>query len=85
MAVARHASACATILRLRALLYYVASTTILGCVPYYVRLRAPPFLHALVYCKFLKEVRLGGWGDTQVRALLYFGCMRFYVRLRALL
>ena len=37
----RHASACATILRLHALLY----------------------LRALVYCNFLRKVRLGGWGS----------------------
>ena len=45
MAGARHASACATILRLRALLCYVACAT---------------FVRSLVYFNFLKEVRLGG-------------------------
>ena len=47
---------------MRALLY-------LGCVRYYVRLRAllclvtcATMLVVLVYCSFLKEVRIGGWG-----------------------
>ena len=39
MAGARHASACATILRLRALLYQVACATILDCVRYYTCVR----------------------------------------------
>ena len=56
MAGARHASACATILRLRALLCYVACAT---------------FLRALVNCNFLKEVRLGGWGQKRK-------CVRYY-------
>ena len=46
----------------------------------------------IIYCNFLKEVRLGGWGlrgrrprhqaDTQVRALLYLGCVRYYTCVR---
>ena len=47
---ARHASACATILWLRALLCQVACST---------------FVRALVYRNFLKKVRLGGWGLTR--------------------
>ena len=53
MAGDRHASACATILRLRALLCYGACTT---------------FVRALVYCNFLKEVRLSGWGTEGLKA-----------------
>ena len=76
--------------------YYtqVACATILACVT---------LVRALVYCNFLREVRFGGWGlrgrrpqhqaDTQVRELLYLGCVRYYnqvacatiLRLRALL
>ena len=48
MAGARHASACATILRLRALLYQVACATILGCVGYYIRLRALLYIYNIV-------------------------------------
>ena len=96
---ARHASACATILRLSALLYQVACAAILGCVRYYIWLRVllyqvacSTLVHALVYCNFLKDVRLGGWGlrgrrprhqaDTQVHALLYLGCVRYYTCMR---
>ena len=111
---ARHTSACATILRLRTLLYQVACPTILVCVCYYIRLRAPhmcvtqyivtylkrlgqvagtkhasscatilrlcaliyqvacaTFLRDLVYCNFLKEVRLGGWGQTRKCVCFY--------------
>ena len=51
--------------RLRALLYQVevACATMLGCIATFVR--------ALVYCNFLKEVRLGGWGQTRK-------CVRYY-------
>ena len=52
----RHASACATILRLRALLCYVLCAT---------------FVHALVYCNFVNEVRLVGWDKTRK-------CVRYY-------
>ena len=38
-------------IRLRALLYQVACATILACVT---------LVRALVYCNFLKEVRVGG-------------------------
>ena len=55
----------------RALLY-------LRCVRYYIRLRVllykvvwATIVHALVYCNFLKEVRLGGWGQTRK-------CVRYY-------
>ena len=71
MAGANHASACTTILRLHALLY-------LGCMRYYIRLPALLYLvvcitvlSALLYCNFLKEVRLGGWGQTRK-------CVRYY-------
>ena len=57
---------------------YVACSTILGCVRYYIRLREllyqvawATFVRALVYCNFLIEVRLGGWGQTRK-------CMRSY-------
>ena len=56
MAGARHASACATILRLRALLCYVVCAT---------------FVHELVYCNFVNEVRLVGWDKTRK-------CVRYY-------
>ena len=111
----RHVSACATILRLRALLYLRAShqcvrqyivTSIerlgqvagavrarrarhqadtqvhallyLGCVRFCIRLHTllyqvacTTFLRKLVYCNFIKEVRLGGWGKTRK-------CVRYY-------
>ena len=74
---ARHASACVTILRLHALLCQVAYAT---------------FVRALVHCNFLKEVRLGGWGQTrkcvrcytQVACATILCCQRYYIRLRAL-
>ena len=55
-------SVCATILRLRALLYLgyvryytqVACATILTCVT---------LVRTLVNCNFLREVRLGDWGS----------------------
>ena len=73
MAGARHASACATILRLRALLCYVACAT---------------FVRALVYCNLLKEVRLGGLGQkrncvryySKVVCATILGCVRYYIR-----
>ena len=70
----RHISACATMLRLRALLY-------LACVCYYVACVTLGL--ALVYCNFNKEVRLGS-PNPYVRALLYLGCVRSYIRLCAL-
>ena len=57
---------------------YSACASILGCVHYYIRLRAllclvacATFVRALVNCNFLKEVRLGGWGQTRK-------CVRYY-------
>ena len=53
---------CATIRRLRVLLY-------VGCVRYYTKVACATILAcvtlvcALVYCNFLREVRLGGWGS----------------------
>ena len=55
---ARQPSACATMLRLRALLCYVVCAT---------------FVHALVYCNFVKEVRLVGWDKTRK-------CVRYYTQ-----
>ena len=46
---------------------------------------------ALVYCNFLKEVRLGGWGieglkdQTSGPHATILDCMCYYNRLRALL
>ena len=47
-------------IRLRALLYLVACTTILARVT---------LVRALVYCNFLREVRLGGWGSEGPKGL----------------
>ena len=68
--------ACATILRFRALLCQIECAT---------------FVHALAYCNFLKEVRLGGWGQTrkcvryytQVACASVLGCIHYYIRQRA--
>ena len=50
---------------------------------------------AIVYCNFLKEVRLGGWGTEGPKAptlgrhvsacATILGCVRYYIRLLALL
>ena len=49
----------------------------LGCVGYYVVYTA--LVLALVYCNFLREVRLGGWGTEGPKALT----LGQYVRVRA--
>ena len=48
------------------------------CVHYVIRMHAllcyvvcATFVRALVYCNFLKEVRLGGWGQKR-------RCVRYY-------
>ena len=75
----RHVSACATILRLHALLY-------LGCVHYYIA--CVTLVCALVYCNFLKEVRLGGRGSEGPKGPIlgrHASACATILRLRALL
>ena len=49
-----------TVIRMR---YYIrlCSVLCLSCVSYYVA--CITLVRALVYCTFLREVRLGGWGS----------------------
>ena len=95
---ARHASACATILRFRALLCQVACATIIGCVRYYVRLRTPPLcMHQYIVTSFKRLGQVAGARHAsacatilRLRALLFqvacsamIDCVRYYVRLLA--
>ena len=70
------------------LLCQVVYAPIFDCLRYYVA--CTTLVRALLYCNFLKEVRLGGWGQTrkcvryytQVACATMLGCVRYYVRLR---
>ena len=52
--------------------HVIACATMLGCLHYYIVLRAllyyATIVIALVYCTFLKEVRLGRWGTEGPQA-----------------
>ena len=63
-------------IRLFALLYMIACTTIFGWVHYYIT--CATLVLALVYCNFLRVVRLGGWCTEGPEAPTSGQCVRHH-------